>query len=138
MSRSIFLITIIVTLVVFAGEIKTVEAAENYEFQIEGTRDSSAPTVQLSPTSFIDALYIWMLGIVGLAALFAIVIGGVQYIVSGAVESTKAARRWITNALLGLLLAGLSWLILRTINPELVRQFNIEQYIQQKYNQIRK
>ena len=59
-----------------------------------------------SATSYLDYLYTWLLGFVGLAALFAIVYGGVLYIFSGAVGSTTEARRWITNGIIGLIIAG--------------------------------
>lgn len=81
-------------------------------------------------SGYLDNLYIWMLGIVGLSSLFALVYGGVLYIFSGAIESTSEAKRWIKNALWGLLLAATSWLILNTINPELVKKINIESIIQ--------
>lgn len=81
-----------------------------------------------TPSAYLDYLYAWLLGFIGLAALFAIVYGGVLYIFSGAIASTAEARRWITNAFIGLIIAGASYLILRTINPDLIRKFDI-QYI---------
>ncbi|MDO8560896.1 MAG: hypothetical protein Q7R91_01635 [bacterium] len=81
-------------------------------------------------TGYLDYLYTWMLGFVGIAALFAIVYGGVLYIFSGAIESTAEARRWITNAIIGLLIAGGSYVILRTINPDLVKKFDVQTIIQ--------
>lgn len=95
---------------------------------------SSANPQQVTPTktpnAYLDYLYAWLLGLVGLAALFAIVYGGVLYIFSGAIESTANARRWITNALIGLIIASASYLILRTINPDLVRKFDIQSIIE--------
>lgn len=107
-----------------------------YEFELQGNQSVEGPVGSQapagSPSSFLDNLYIWMLGVVGLASLFALVYGGVLYIFSGAIESTAEAKRWMTNAFFGLLIAGASYLILRTINPELVRKFNIESIIQRR------
>lgn len=103
------------------------------EIEITGQRGSLPDRGLAAATTasgYLDSLYIWMLGIVGLSSLFALVYGGVLYIFSGAIESTSEAKRWIKNALWGLLLAATSWLILNTINPELVKKFNIESIIQ--------
>ena len=83
-------------------------------------------------TFYFERLYIWLLGVVGLAALFAIVYGGVLYIFSGAIESTAEAKRWITNAIMGLVIAGGSYLLLYTINPDLVKKFDIQSIIEKK------
>ena len=83
-------------------------------------------------TFYFERLYIWLLGFVGLAALFAIVYGGVLYIFSGAIESTAEAKRWITNAIIGLVIAGGSYLLLYTINPDLVKKFDIQSIIEKK------
>ena len=96
--------------------------------QINHEKELAATTA----SGYLGNLYKWMLGIVGLASLFAMVYGGVLYIFSGAIESTAEAKRWITNALWGLLLAALSWVILYTINPELVKEFNIESIIKSR------
>ena len=88
-------------------------------------------TAERSPSSYLDYLYTWLLGFVGLAALFAMVYGGVYYIFSGVSEGgVKEAKRWITNGIIGLIIAGGSYLLLRTINPDLVRKFDIQSIIQ--------
>lgn len=66
--------------------------------------------------------YIYRLGLVlvGLAALFALVFGGFLYM-SESVTKTEEGKKWIWGALGGLLLALLAYLILYTINPDLVK-----------------
>ena len=61
------------------------------------------------------------LSLVGISALFVIVWGGVNYITAGE-DSSKVtqARQRIRNALVGILIAALSYALLRTINPDLV------------------
>lgn len=70
---------------------------------------------------FIKSIYNWGIGIVGILALAQLVIGGVQYMMSGAVDKTQAAKDRIFNALIGVVMALTSYLIIYTINPELVK-----------------
>jgi hypothetical protein len=49
-----------------------------------------------------------------------ILLGGVQYMTSEAMGSKEAGKEKIKNALWGLRLAIISWLILSTINPDLL------------------
>ncbi len=51
---------------------------------------------------------------------------GIEYAISEAVGTKQQAIEGIQQAILGLMLALASWLILNTINPQLVNlQFNI-------------
>ena len=57
----------------------------------------------------------------GFLAVLMIVIGGVRYMIGGANESERSeGKKYISSALWGLLLAFGAWLIINTINPELV------------------
>lgn len=98
--------------------------------EVSGTANPELELAQTTATGYLENLYAWMLGIVGLASLFALVYGGVLYILSGTITSTEEAKRWMTNAIYGLLLAALSWVILYTINPELVKKFDIKTIIE--------
>ena len=70
---------------------------------------------------YLSNIYALGIGLAGVLAVLMIVIGGIQYIGSGMSPSGKSdAKDRITNAVLGLLLALLSWLILNTIDPNLV------------------
>ncbi len=68
------------------------------------------------PGAYIRALFIWSLGIVGVMAVTFIAIGGFLYLVGKA----EQGKEYIFSSLLGLLLLFGSWLILYTINPDLV------------------
>ena len=72
-----------------------------------------------------------MLGFVGIAALFAIVAGGVIYMFSGtSLTKVDSAKRWISNAIFGVILAAASILLLEIINPDLVTHgFNLDTII---------
>lgn len=70
--------------------------------------------------SIVAWLYVFIVGISGLAAFVMIVWGGVQWMSSqGNPASTGDAKDKIQKALLGLLLVLVSFLILQVINPEL-------------------
>ncbi|OGZ45102.1 MAG: hypothetical protein A3J54_04470 [Candidatus Ryanbacteria bacterium RIFCSPHIGHO2_02_FULL_45_13b] len=63
----------------------------------------------------------FLLSAAAVLALVMLVIGGVEYVGSAGNTSLLGdAKARMTNALLGLLLALTSWLILNTINPDLV------------------
>lgn len=84
---------------------------------IPGINAGSSPSL----STYLGAIFKIGIGLAGVLAVLMIVIGGIQYIGSGMSPSGKTdARDRITNAVLGLLLALLSWIILNTINPNLV------------------
>ncbi|KKT20056.1 MAG: hypothetical protein UW04_C0037G0008, partial [Parcubacteria group bacterium GW2011_GWB1_43_8] len=72
------------------------------------------------------------LALAGFLAVMMIVIGGVQYIISGASESMRGeAKKRIENAIWGLVMALVSYLVLYTINPSLV-DFENNQFFKEK------
>jgi hypothetical protein len=72
-------------------------------------------------TQYIRYLYLFGLGAVGIAALGALVIGGFMYMLSDTVTSKDKAKEYIWGALSGLVLGLAAYLILNTINPDLVK-----------------
>ncbi len=71
---------------------------------------------------FISNLYKFGIWTVGICALLMIVIGGYFYAASGGNNATmQKAKGFITDAIIGLILALLAYLILYIINPELVK-----------------
>jgi hypothetical protein len=74
-----------------------------------------------TPAGYIARLYQFGLMIAGLVAFGAIVFGALKYILSaGNIASQQDARDQITQAILGLVLLFGAYLILYTINPQLV------------------
>lgn len=89
------------------------------------------------PGSFLSYLYNWFLLVVGVSALYAFVRGGITYMLAGSITSTAEAKKWIINGISGLLLAAASYLLLATINPDLVEHnfdfTKVIQSIQERY-----
>lgn len=69
---------------------------------------------------YIRAVYIFFVWIVGLLAVVMIIYGGIRWVAAaGNAGHIKEARDIVTNAIAGVVLALLSVVILRTINPDL-------------------
>ena len=71
---------------------------------------------------YVATVYNYVLGIASIMAVVIIIIAGIQWIVSaGNSETISSAKKRISGALIGLVLAYGSYLILNTINPNLVK-----------------
>ncbi|MEI7765136.1 MAG: IPT/TIG domain-containing protein [bacterium] len=76
-----------------------------------------------NPCPFGDYLNVMIklfFGICGVLAVIMITMGGIQYMTSELVSSKEAGKESITHAIFGLLLALSAYLILNTINPDLL------------------
>lgn len=74
-----------------------------------------------SPGDFVNKFYNWALALSGVLAFGAIVWGGVVYTFArGNPAGQSEGKKWISGALLGLALLGGAYLLLYTINPEIV------------------
>jgi len=70
---------------------------------------------------YLNGLFILGIGVATALAVVTITIGGVQYMVTANSDNKTAAREKITGAVWGLLLALASFVILNTINPDLLK-----------------
>ncbi len=70
--------------------------------------------------NYINLMLKVIIGIAGVLAVVMIVIGGIQYMSTDAFSGKEEGKSRITNALLGLVLLAGSFMILNTINPNLV------------------
>ncbi|MBI2483872.1 N-acetylmuramoyl-L-alanine amidase [Candidatus Uhrbacteria bacterium] len=71
---------------------------------------------------YIVNIYRWLIGIIGILAVIALMAGGVQWLMAGGSDKrTTAAKKTISNSLIGLVLALGSYLLLWTISPNLVQ-----------------
>ncbi len=77
--------------------------------------DKSCPLGQFMNT-FIDIF----IGIVAILSMIMIVMGGIEYVMSDLVTSKEEAKSRIQNAILGLILSLSIYIILNTVNPNLL------------------
>ncbi len=70
--------------------------------------------------NYINMIIRLVLGLIGVLAVFMIIVGGIEYMSTVSLGEKEGARTRITNALFGLLLALASYILLNTINPNLV------------------
>lgn len=84
----------------------------------------ACPSVE-TPAGYIARIYIFGLMIAGLAAFGGIIYGSLKYVLSaGNIGSQQDAKDQITNAVLGLVLLLGAYIVLYTINPDLVNLRN--------------
>jgi len=77
--------------------------------------------------SYLASIFKLAIAIAGGLAVIMIIWGGIQYMSTDAISGKSEAKNTIQNAIWGLLLAISAWLILNTINPDLVKfNLNIE------------
>jgi hypothetical protein len=70
---------------------------------------------------YIQAIYNYAIGIVGILAAVVLMFGGVIWLTAGgSQEKVKEAKAWIGASISGLVLLLCSYMILNTINPDLV------------------
>lgn len=78
-------------------------------------------------SGYLDGLYKAGIAIATGLALIMIVIGGLQYVSTDAIGGKSEGRQRINNAIIGLLLALGSYILLQQINPALLKNdFNVE------------
>jgi hypothetical protein len=105
----------------------------NYEsdYFSEGSELPLAPLPGVNPNAistlggFLKALFTVLIVIAGVLAFIMIVIGGVIYATSDAFSDKSSGKEMILNAILGLIIALGSWVILNTINPNLASNLSI-------------
>lgn len=90
------------------------------------TAPTSIDTTKLS--KMINQIYVWSLGIAGLLAVLMVVVGGYMKITSaGNAQQASKGTEMIWGALIGLAILFGSYLLLNTINPNLVNlQLNLD------------
>ncbi len=91
----------------------------NLEFRTDesGAKRLDVPFI----AEYVTGVYKFLSGIVGVLAVVMLIWGGIQWMLGGAVETASKAKETIRNALIGLVLVLSSYVILNTMNPELVR-----------------
>jgi hypothetical protein len=116
----------LILLFIFIFPFLIVSAAPNLNYtpmeKIPGMTTTTEYDTNADFATFISNVYKFGIWVVGICALIMIVIGGYMYAASGGNNaSMEKAKGFITDAIVGLILALLAYLILYIINPELVR-----------------
>ncbi len=70
--------------------------------------------------NYLNILIKIIIGFSAVLAMVMIVVGGIEYMTSDLISSKEAGKETVTNAILGLLIALGAYLILSTINPQLL------------------
>lgn len=84
---------------------------------IPGVTPENEPVVL---ANYLSGAFALAIGITGVLAVLVIMIGGIQYITSGSFSGKEDGKEKISKALIGLFLAIAAWIILYTINPDLL------------------
>ncbi|MBX4198481.1 pilin [Candidatus Parcubacteria bacterium] len=123
MSRALF-ITIIVCLIVTAVPLQITSAEEcpanTYCFLAPLTDVDSVPNTREGFTQYLSTAIRIIVGLAGVLAVLALVVGGFMYVSAESLGKKTQARSIIQRTLWGLFLILASTLILQTINPELL------------------
>ncbi|MBI5071815.1 hypothetical protein HZB93_02910 [Candidatus Falkowbacteria bacterium] len=108
-------------------ELQTVTCGENrgfcYAKPVPATLEISLGGLSSvsDPAQYISQLYQWTISITGILAGIMIMIGGLLYLTAGgSPERLSNAKDYISNALVGLILALTSYFLLQTVNPALL------------------
>ena len=113
-----FILKILILGEIFLG--KVAQAALQYQPLEPLPSPSGIPVNSSDLGQYLQNIIQLIIGIAGVLAVIMIVLGGVQYLSTDAINQKSEGRKKIGNALWGLLLAALAWLILNTINPKLL------------------
>jgi hypothetical protein len=113
--KKIFIIFLFVILLIFP--LVVLGACRQLEVPIPGLETTCLPALP----DYIVAIFNFALMIIGIVCFGALIYGGFRYLTSAGKPAAIAdAKDQIFSALLGLIILLSSWLILNTINPELV------------------
>ena len=106
------------------NKLKNNNSSENFTFtllQPLPTESGEFLSKNVTLKQYLTWAYKFVLALTGFLAVMMIVIGGVEYIISGANESMRGeAHKRISGAITGLILVLVAYLVLYTINPSLV------------------
>jgi hypothetical protein len=99
-----------------------------------GPGPAALASINLGPVSiYVNQIYIWSLAVAALLALFMIVVGGyITLTARGNAAQASKGKTYITSSLIGLILLFGAYILLNTINPDLVNFRNIDITNQQK------
>ena len=72
-------------------------------------------------SQYVRGMFQFLIGLAALLAVVQIIFGGIEYMTTDAISGKSAGKERINQALLGLLLAIGAWLVLSTIDPNILK-----------------
>jgi len=113
-------ITFFVPFVVLAQPSTSTNQITNYQplAELPGVTDGKVSTSNIGP--YLANLFNFLVGLAAILAVFIIALGGFLYISSDSFTGKSAGKEHITNAIWGLLIVLGAYIILWTINPNLL------------------
>lgn len=123
---SILFVIILLPMIIFAEESGQIVPLEN----LPGFEDVYEPLSRGDFTPYVQGMLNLLIGISATLAVIYIALGGIQYITTDSIGGKEDGKDKIKTSLLGLILILSSWLILVTINPNLIQfQLNLDESI---------
>ena len=119
MKKILIIIPIISIIICFFALFSVSFVSAEYEIEVTLPGGPTAGS-EVSLKSYIQYIYIFGLSLIGIAALGVLVYGGFMYMMSDTVVSKEDAKKYIWAAITGLILGLSAYLILNTINSDLV------------------
>ncbi len=128
----------------FAKEDEYIKTIFNPQITIPGSGFRAGEEVEIkestqSISEYIKSIYSYLLAIVGLLAVIVLMASGIIWMTAaGNTERISQAKGWMTGSLTGLVLMLFSYIVLKTINPELTnfKISNIENVKEVKINML--
>lgn len=116
--KSMVVFAILIALFYFADNV----LAQGETIQMEEIPGQTGATGRNNLIGYLESLYTFGIAIAAILAVFMIALGAFLYVVTSAGNASKIAdaKKMITNAIVGLVLALIVWLILFVVNPDLI------------------
>ena len=105
----------------FLAPFGTALSGEFIPLSVGESADALGVTSGFNLIQFVNRLFLLSVGIAAVLAVIMIAIGGFRYMMSDSVFKTGGAKEMIFNAIIGLIIVLTAFLILHTINPEIVK-----------------
>ncbi len=86
----------------------------------DGTPDCTQTGQTTNFKTYLPGLVNWSMGVAAVMAFATITFGGILYATSDSIAGTSKGREYVENAIWGLLLVISAWIILNTINPQIL------------------
>jgi hypothetical protein len=116
MKLFIKIIILFVVIFVALGFVFAVDVINAQAEDTSGTVTLDNPLSFETPQELIGGIITYLMGLVGILAVAALVWGGIMYMTSaGSEERVKQAKNIITYAIIGLVVAVLSYIIVNTV-----------------------